>query len=1255
MRTPPSHRRGLTVAVCVLAALTATGPVASAGTRTSPPPATASGGLAAPSAARPDAAGTVTLITGDKVEVTVSNGRTTATVSDPQGRPGGAHVMSVGPDTYVYPDQALPWIASGALDERLFNVSELLKDGYDDAHSDGLPLIVTYTDAAARARSAKTPDGARKNLTLSSIQGAAISAEHARASDFWSSLTGATAKTAAGAQPSGRLTGGIAKVWLDGKAKATLADTTAQIGAPEVWQGGDTGQGVDVAVLDTGIDAAHPDFAGRIAASQSFVPDQDVTDRNGHGTHVASTVAGTGAASDGTEKGVAPGASLHIGKVLDNDGSGQDSWILAGMEWAARDQHAKIVSMSLGGAPTDGTDPLSQAVNRLSSETGALFVIAAGNSGPVPYSIGAPGAADAALTVGAVNGPGKGVDQLAEFSSRGPRVGDNAVKPDLTAPGVNILAARSQYAPEGEGAYQTMSGTSMATPHVAGAAALLAAKHPDWTGQQLKEALVSTTSSTRRFSPYQGGSGRLDIATAVKATVIASGAAFAQVHYPYTPGQTVRRDVTYTNTAAEPVTLDLGLIADDIPAGMFTLTDNRLTVPAHGTATVGVVTHLDLAADNAAYTGQLTAAGPDGAVLARTPIGVNKEGRRVKLSVTAKDRKHAGLPGMLVLKDVDRDTDPKVYAVDSSGSLDLSLVPSTYAAWMYTDVPGIDGTHTLGLGLFSAPQIDLSKDQSIRFDAADLRKAAAFTPQPTANSFLRVDQYRSNGDLFPFVDSYSPDYWRYDSLWASPTTKVTHGSYTFATRWRQIQPPLTLASGSQSYDGVTVQSLSPMVPEGSRTYRTLWAGDGSAAEFAKAKVRGQVAVVRRSDSVSAPDQAAAAAKAGAKLLLILNDGYGRLDAWADLPDAAPLPVASLGTDDSVRLRARLGRPGTATLKVVSHPHPSYLYDLVRHYSGAIPRTLTYRPGPGDLARIDESFRDTKQGEAAEGRDDLSVDGSWSMLGRSVPVAAQGTLTSWVTAGPGIGWVSGAGTADLGQGGAPRSYKARGTYRETWFSPVQHPRLLNDAVHTAPFRVGDVMSPSAVSAWGDSAGHAGVVWADGDTSKVSLYQGTELLGETANDGIFSVDGLPTERLPYRLVVEGNRNLPGRPYSTRTRTDWGYTSGTTDYTVLSPLPLIQLDYAVATDLSGRAGRRSAVSVTPSHLKGVTEGGTIRTVTLDVSYDDGATWHRTALRHKGAAWTASLDAPHKAGFASLRTSAKDANGNTVSQTVIRAFGLK
>ncbi|MFF4761323.1 S8 family serine peptidase [Streptomyces sp. NPDC001292] len=97
---------------------------------------------------------------------------------------------------------------------------------------------------------------------------------------------------------------------------------------------------------------------------------------------MASTVAGNGAASGGREKGVAPGARLHIGKVLSDDGTGQDSWLLANMEWAARDQHAEIISMSLGGPSTDGSDPLSMAVDRLSEETRALFTVAAGNSGP---------------------------------------------------------------------------------------------------------------------------------------------------------------------------------------------------------------------------------------------------------------------------------------------------------------------------------------------------------------------------------------------------------------------------------------------------------------------------------------------------------------------------------------------------------------------------------------------------------------------------------------------------------------------------------------------------------------------------------------------------------------------------------------------------------------------------------------------------------------------------------------------------------
>ena len=113
-----------------------------------------------------------------------------------------------------------------------------------------------------------------------------------------------------------------------------LEDSVPQIHAPEAWAAGFDGLGTTVAVLDTGYDPTHPDLQGRVVASANFTTDASVTDGNGHGTHVASTVGGTGAASGGLRKGVAPKADLMVGKVLSDGGYGEDSWVLAGMVWA---------------------------------------------------------------------------------------------------------------------------------------------------------------------------------------------------------------------------------------------------------------------------------------------------------------------------------------------------------------------------------------------------------------------------------------------------------------------------------------------------------------------------------------------------------------------------------------------------------------------------------------------------------------------------------------------------------------------------------------------------------------------------------------------------------------------------------------------------------------------------------------------------------------------------------------------------------
>ncbi|MFI5754255.1 S8 family serine peptidase [Streptomyces sp. NPDC051569] len=1195
---------------------------------------------------------TVTLITGDKVTVVAG----TFSVRGSNGGNVGARIATVGSDTYVYPDAAMPYIAAGLLDDNLFNVTRLLAYGYDDAHSDRLPLIVTYTDAATSARKPAAPAGAAKVRALSSIQGAALTADHGRAADFWSSLTkgaviagngtvaaGGASRTAGAGSALG---GGIAKVWLDGKVKAAMADTTAQIGAPAVWKKGNTGVGVAVAVLDTGVDAAHPDLAGQISSATSFVPGEPVTDRHGHGTHVASTIAGTGAASDGAERGVAPGASLRIGKVLSDEGEGQDSWILAGMEWAARDQHAKVISMSLGGAPSDGTDPLSLGVNALSAETGALFAIAAGNAGPDMMSVGAPGSADAALTVGAVDTS----DRIAVFSSRGPRVGDHGLKPEITAPGVDVKAARSQYSAEGSGPYLTMSGTSMATPHVAGVAALLSATHPDWTGQQLKDALLSSSKPTPQYSPYWAGSGRVNALAAVEDTLFATGTAFSSAKWPYSKGQLAEKPVTYTNTGDTPVTLDLAVNAPGVPEGVFTLSTKQITVPARSTATVRVTTDLAAVPDEGAFAGHVNATGPDGGLRAHTLVGVNKEGERASFSVRTKDRAGKPLAGTLVVKDILRDSPPQAYEVTSSGSLKLSIKPSTYDIRLYAEVRGAHGAHTLGMAVFAAPETVVGTGSSLTLDGTKLRQVEAVTPQATSVAGSRVDYFRSYADRYPYDESQLVDS-RYDSIWTQPTKKVTKGSFTMSVRWRRVQPPLTVRAGALPLNDLLVQTASKSLPTGTQKLTGVFAGEGKPADLTKAKVRGKVAVVRANKAITPLKQADAAVKAGAKLLLIVNNGYGRMDAWATAEGATPpLPVASLPADHGNLLISRI-RGGSTRLDITSHRTPDYLYDLVRHFQGAVPTNLVYKPGVKDLAKVDTSFRHHRKGQAMQGRYDIAPGRTWAMDARPVEVPAQGRMTEWVTAGKDVRWIEMGFTIGITEASTPVTYAARTTTKVNWFAPVQRPRMFKTDFTSPPVRTMDELFTFNLPAWGDSGKHWGLSFDQGATQLASVYQGKTLLASSTDGNLYAP--LPQGKLPYRLVMEAARPAAVSPYSSKTRTEWGFTSSTTKAEQL--LPLIQLDYGISTDLAGKAARNADLTVSAVYPSGGPRSDTIRTATVEVSYNDGKTWSKASTKHTGSSWKTRLKAPAKVSYVTLRVTARDTQGNSVVQTINRAFGLR
>ncbi|MGW3809637.1 S8 family serine peptidase [Micromonospora sp. NPDC005113] len=1192
---------------------------------------------------------TVTLITGDVVTVNATgdagDSGGTISVNGPDGGPADARILESAGDVYVFPSSALTYLGKGVLDRRLFNVTDLIADGYDDAHRADLPLIVSYATQSAGFRANAAPRGSALVRPLTSVDGAAITENRVQARDFWAAVTAGTPSFFAAGEVTPAFANGIKQIWLDGKVYADLAESVAQIGTPEVWASGDTGQGVDVAVLDTGVDEGHPDLAGRIVETRSFIAGEDVQDVRGHGTHVASTIAGTGVASGGAEKGVAPGARLHIGKVLANSGSGSDSQVLAGMEWAAVEQHAKIINMSLGTQePSDGTDPLSQAVNRLSAQTGALFVIAAGNTSG-PGTVSSPGAADAALTVGAVDSG----DHLADFSSQGPRVGDGALKPEITAPGVDILAARSQYTAEGEGFYQTMSGTSMATPHVVGAAALLAAKHPELTGAQLKDLLTSTAKQTPDYTAFQAGSGRVDVATAARAGIFASATASG--------GQDeagpVRRPVTYTNLGGTPTTLALSVAASGVPEGMFRLSDDRVTVPAHGTATVTVTIDPSAAPGGSnGFSAQILATEPDGALAAHTAVSVGAPAHL--LTINVKDA--AGKPAsafVIVL----RAGDPNPIPVPVDGTVSFYTPEDQYSALGYLAVSGVHGPNSQGLALLGDPDFTFTQDRTITLDAGRVRLVDETTPQPGVPTYLRLEYSRmvhEDGRWHDFVLANES----VDSLWIQPQGKVTHGDFIVGARWRKEQPALTVSARGTDYTDVLRQRGVTALPDGTRTLPLVFAGAGAPSDYAGLGARGKAVIIRRSASATPSALAEAAADAGAKLLLVANDRPGRQSLYfgTDSGQPSPVDVGLLSSDEGEKLIAQARQRNA--LRTESHPAPAYVYDLMHTWDNELPKSMVVRASSKNLARIDQTFAGTvPAGAGEEWRYDFPTYSEWG-IGNYVAMAASDRRTDWVSTDGANRWGHEVYDGLLGQWGVRRTYKAGTVSDDEWFTPIQRPYLNNN--YLGPARTENEMRID-VPGYGN-ADHTGAISDFQHASQtVTLYQGDTQLGTSSNGLIMYPRAPSAGPRQYRLVVANQRDASVSPYSSSTTTAWTFTSAAPKVPGQRDLlPLLQIRYAVDPDASGSVPRDSTFGVTVEQrapvsvgLTAVTVagGGTPRSPGVEVSYDDGATWTRLRDDHRGAY---RLDAPKKAHFASLRVTGTDSAGNSVTQTTLRALGL-
>lgn len=1091
-------------------------------------PASAAGGQPQATATTPSRQ--VTLITGDRVGL-ADDGQVTVQYNA-QRRDISFVTYKQQGDVFAIPSDAIQLVWSGQLDRQLFDVTQLLAYGYN-TQSGSMPVILSYADGSqSSVRAAVTAGGARVTHDLSSVRSLSVRSAHPTATAFWNGITQRTLHGVG-------LRHGVTKVWLDAVYHPVDEVSTPQVGAPTAWAAGFDGTGQTVAVVDSGIDTTHPDLAGKVTAAANFTSESDTRDMLGHGTHVASIIAGTGAASGGAQKGVAPGAKLLNSKVCKGDNQCAESDIIAGMQWAVQ-QGAKVINMSLGAPDGPGIDPIEQAVNDLTASSGALFVVAAGNNGPSFGTLGSPGSADAALTVGAVDR----ADNLASFSSRGPRGDDGALKPDVTAPGVSITGARSSTGTFGNpgDTYVQLSGTSMATPHVAGAVALIRASHPTWTAAQLKAAVMGSADPNPSADTFAQGAGRLDVGRGYAQNVLADPPSLSldRQPAPHSDDPVQTRTITYHNNGGTAVTLTLSITSHDptgasAPAGMFSLGASSLTVPAGGQASVTLTADTRSVTTDGHYTGTVTASSANTVV--QTPFGVDAVAAANTLTLNVVGRS-GGAPAAwntLVFKS----DGTQVYGTGgggTSGSIDLPA--ATYLVW--TTIWEVDAQGQPRTTIMVKQRLDLTGAQTLTFDARTAGQVNVSVPDVAAQQY----SVEIGGELSKIGPGG-----------ISTTSFIQSGTvYT-----GQVDGPNSFVYGFDSK--VVVQSADP----GS-------GGDlrNSPHSYSTGYFTDQQLPTGLTRSLSASD------------------------------------FATVVADHGGQYAGTVGYKG-------SEPEASQY-----GFGSAIIETL-----PMDLPHTRTESYNTEAG-----------------------VRWYGFFEEQDSTGNAIDQL----VSNL------QSYTAGTSTQDMWNHPVFGPAFTS-TVQPIDWvvRSGDIIYAD-VPLFGDSAGHAGhagpAVTASG---QITLKRNGTVLGTSPYPSI----AVPTFRVPsdfgsYELDATLQRTS-AVALSTSVSAAWTFTSATVDPNSVLRLQMWAVTFKPALDANNAApaGTSFAIPLTVAPQPGAATSS-VKTVTVDYSTDDGATWSSATVSGTNGAYTATVTHPSATGYVSLRAHAEDWAGNTVTETVTRAYRI-
>ncbi|GAA1069121.1 S8 family serine peptidase [Streptomyces sanglieri] len=1171
----------------------------------------------------------------------------------PDGTPAAFSTMKVGDEVYVIPDKAQPYLAANKLDRELFNVTKPVEYGYDDAHRRAVPLMATFAGAPGKAGKAlkqAAPTGSVKENELPSANAVALRASKKKAATFWEALD----DDSASATKAPKLADGIKKLWLDRPVQVTLDQSVPQIGAPEAWAKGYDGTGTKVAVLDTGLDPTHPDLAGRVKETQNFTDDPDAVDHHGHGTHVASTIAGSGAASGGKYKGVAPGADLYIGKVLNSAGEGPQSGVIAGMEWAVA-QGADVVSMSLGSeAPSDGTDPLSEAVDQLTASSGSLFVIAAGNTGPGKSTVGSPGAADAALTVGAVSKQ----DELASFSSRGPLKDTFAVKPEITAPGVGIVAARAAGTSMGtpvDADYTSANGTSMATPHVSGAAAILAQRHPDWTADRLKQVLVGTAKQGS-YTAYQQGGGRVDVPKALDATVYSSPAVVS-MGKSSAESAPVTKTVNYVNTSAADTTLSLRLftVGETAPPmdGTFALSDTIVTVPANSTRSVTVTYHPELGAMGD-YTAVITATATDGTAV-HTTVGATKDVPTVDLTVNTIDRHGEPASGELAVFNLDTGAFNQVYP--DNGTKAVAVPQGRYSVMGLVHTRDRASSQVTDYTLAGEPVVELKADRTITLDARLGKEVKVATPEKSEQSSFKLG-YRQQlpGKIgMDFLKAVSSPLW--DHAYVVPTKPVELGMFEFHFQQRRYSPVIQASYAEKEGALPLEQVMYAARLYGTSTLQAVDAGMARPEDLTGKDLGGKLAVVTRDATRKSIDLITAVADAGAKAVVIVNDRPGPFATIVPRVTGTAIPAWSLTQDEGVGLRGRMA-DGPTRIDLKGITGVPQVYNIAMMVPGEIPANPVDAVIAENSAVVKSHYRSTKGtmiGDAAS-----AVRPSDALV-TLVPdfFDAPTDRQEWYSTGSnwpateGLRWLhmvlpDRADTSHTMKD-ALHSYRAGERRTKTWLAAANGPA---GPQSTQAVREGDNISLTVPEMSDSQPGHYSQFSGDADKATARIYQDGKLLKEVPR---LSLTTLPVSPDPatYRVTLDTSRPA-WFPLSTKTSTAWTFKSSRPASDKES-LALLWPKYGLDLDAenTARGGRTGHFDLGFALQTGTTPD--IRGVEVTMSTDDGDTWHPAKVKSaKGDSYRVTLRNPDS-GYVSLRVKTCDANGSKIEQTLIRAYAVR